>query len=186
MKIFLYSIAVVAAVSVGIDQHAAAQANPSTYTGKWPCQGDRQFSSGNTQVACPRTRHYAALPYRAMLAAGDKFSPHPVYAYSRHGIDSTQIHEWNKFQSTRRPWHGGYNNWRFNRPTALVVPPTAAFQTSYGWGVGQTRSLPINHQFGVTAPGGGAGSGAFGSTPNWPQNTEQFGVYPVRAPWSHQ
>jgi hypothetical protein len=167
---------------------AGGQTPTPTDTSKWPCQGERQFTDGKTQVQCPRfVRSYPSLPYRAVLAAGDRFSPHPVYAYSRTGIDAARVHEWNKFQSQRTPWHGTHNYWQYNRPTALVVPPTAAFQTSYGWGVGQTRSLPINHQFGLPSPGGGGvGGDAFSPAPYMPSNTEQLGVYPVRAPWSHQ
>lgn len=181
-------IAAFAAAIVSMEYDAAAQSMSTTDTRKWPCQGERQFTDGNTQVTCPRfVRSYSSLPYRVVLAAGDKFSPHPVYAYSRHGIDAARVHEWNKFQSQRTPWHGTHNYWRYNRPTALVVPPTAAFQTSYGWGVGQTRSLPINHQFGLPSPGGGGvGGDAFSPAPYLPSNTEQLGVYPVRAPWSHQ
>ena len=69
-------------------------------------------------------------------------------------------------------------------PVALVVPPTANSVVEMGWGVAQTESRPINHQFLRPYPGpeGGEG-GPFLPTPPWPSHTRQFGVYPVRGPW---
>lgn len=119
-------------------------------------------------------------------AARDRFSPHPVYAYSNAGVESGNIHAWNGREQDVYAWHGGYQNWRWGTPTALVVPPTAAYQSSYAWGVGQTRSTPIHHQFGRGGRanvGGPSGEGAFSNTPYFPSSTDQFGVYPVRAPW---
>jgi hypothetical protein len=125
-------------------------------------------------------------PGRTLKAAShDRFSPHPVYSYSNGGLQSAHIHNWNNSQQNVYAWHGGYQNWRWGNPTALVVPPTAAYQSSYAWGVGQTRSTPIHHQFGrggAAMIGGGNGSG-FQQTPYWPSSTDQFGIYPVRGPW---
>ena len=142
-------------------------------------------TDGMSIATCPcGHRNYAPAGQRLVLAARDGFSPQPFYAYSRSGIDAQRIHQWNASQAAIRPWHGGYNYWQYRAPTALVVPPTAAFQSQYAWGVGQTRSLPIYHQFGFPNPGGGAGGGEeFANTPYWPMNTNQFGVYPVRGPW---
>ncbi len=138
-----------------------------------------------------RTRStYPRFARSRIMAARDHFSPQPAYAYSRAGIDAQRMHEWNVNQANSHAWHGQYNYWRWQRPTALVVPPTASFQTSYNWGVGQTRSDPIYHQFGLDQGGivggdfGGGGYG-FGNTPYWPSSTDQMGVYPVRAPWHH-
>lgn len=112
------------------------------------------------------------------------YSPHPCYTYSNAGLSAGRTHTWNQNQSAQRPWHGEYMNWRWREPTALVVPPTAAYQTSYAWGVGQTRSRPIYHQFSRQSAGvGGIGGGNYSPTPYWPSSTEQFGLYPVRAPW---
>jgi len=122
----------------------------------------------------------------ARLAISDPYSPHPVYAYSNRGVDAGLTHQWNQAEAASRPWHGGYSHWRYDEPTALVVPPTAAYHSTYAWGVGQVRSTPIHHQYGRGYAGmlGGAGSeGMFSRTPYWPSSTEQFGVYPVRAPW---
>ena len=118
-------------------------------------------------------------------AAQDNFSPHRVYSYSNGGLESAHIHNWNNSQQNSYPWHGGYQNWRWGTPTALVVPPTSAYQSTYAWGVGQTRSTPIHHQFGrggAAMIGGGNGSG-FQRTPYWPSSTDQFGIYPVRGAW---
>jgi hypothetical protein len=139
-----------------------------------------------TMPVCPPTRTGYPRPSQTLrYAVRDHYSPHPVYAYSRAGIDAQRTDEWNKLQGQATPWHGNYSYWRYAAPTALVVPPTAAFQSEYNWGVGQTRSMPINHQFGYGDAGmiGGAGGGAFYPTPYWPSSTNQFGVYPVRGPW---
>ena len=115
----------------------------------------------------------------------DPFSPAPFYAYSKLGVEAQETHQWNQLQAGSGPWHGNYNYWKYERPTALVVPPTAAFQTSYSWGVGNTRSTPIHHQFGGSGYGliGGGGGGGFSNTPYLPSSTDQLGVYPVRGPW---
>lgn len=118
-------------------------------------------------------------------AAKDYFSPHRVYSYSNAGIQAGHTHAWNNSQQNVYSWHGGYRNWRFETPTALVVPPTAGYQSSYAWGVGQTRSTPIHHQFGrggAASLGGSDGSG-FQNTPYWPHSTDNFGIYPVRGAW---
>lgn len=119
-------------------------------------------------------------------AATDPYSPHPYYAYSNRGIQAGLTHQWNREEAAGRPWHGDFNNWRWGEPTALVVPPTSSYHTTYAWGVGQVRSTPIHHQYGRGGAGmisGGAAPGMFSNTPYWPSSTEQFGIYPVRAPW---
>ena len=85
-------------------------------------------------------------------------------------------------RSQSQPWHGGYYYLQTGQPTALVVPPNANMQQNYSWGVSQNTMTPIYSQFGRGAPIGGGG-GTFQATPVWPSHTEQFGVYPVRAPW---
>ena len=85
--------------------------------------------------------------HSAAWALHDPYNPHPYYAYSCRGIKAGLTHGWNQEQMGIRPWHGNYNYWRWGEPTALVVPPTSSFQTSYAWGVGQTRSTPIHHHF---------------------------------------
>jgi len=116
-------------------------------------------------------------------AAGDAFSPNPVYAYSNAGIRAGEVHAWNQAESNNYSWHGGYNTWRFGQPTAAVVPPTASYQSSYAWGVGQVRSTPIHHQFGRGPGSSGGVAGGYQNTPYFPWSTNQFGYYPVRASW---
>ena len=116
------------------------------------------------------------------MARGYRMHPRPVYAHSRAGRLATNVHEWNQMQMQTYSWHGPYSYHVYGRPTALVVPPTASFQTVYSWGVGNTQSIPIHHQFG--AYGGTVGGGPnYPATPYWPSSTQQFGIYPVRSPW---
>ena len=118
------------------------------------------------------------------MASHNKYSPNPVYTYSNKGLNAGRSHTWNQNQAAGQPWHGNYMNWRWREPTALVVPPTSVYQTTYAWGVGQTRSTPIYHQFGrQNAGGAGGAAGGYSPTPYWPSSTQQFGIYPVRAPW---
>jgi len=84
-------------------------------------------------------------------------------------------------------WHGqyyGYYHGSCGKPLALVVPPTARYQTNWAWGVGGTQVTPIHAQFQRGYPGDVIGSpGGFYPTPRWPSNTNQFGVYYIRGPW---
>lgn len=117
-------------------------------------------------------------------AMRDQYHPNPYYAYGRGGITATREHHWNYQQAQSYPWNGDYSYWKYGTPTALVLPPTAAFMSDYQWGVGNTTSTPIHHQFQHQShgmSGGGAGGGHW--TPYWPHHTRQFGLYGVRAPW---
>jgi hypothetical protein len=80
-------------------------------------------------------------------------------------------------------WHGPYYYVPWGTPTALVVPPTVASQTHWGWGVGNTRVTPVYHQFQRDWPGPAGSAGPFRPTPHWPSDTDQFGVHYVRGPW---
>ena len=90
-------------------------------------------------------------------------------------------------RSQGKSWHSAWYNPAEGRPIALVVPPTAEFQSQYSWGVPSSRVAPIYHQFRRPYPGPGAlpGSGGAGfvPTPNQPSDTVQFGVNAVRGPW---
>ena len=89
-------------------------------------------------------------------------------------------------RSQGKSWHSTWYDPAEGRPIALVVPPTAEFQSQYGWGVPSSRVAPIYHQFRrpYPGPGGVAGSGGgFLPTPNLPSDTVQFGVNAVRGPW---
>lgn len=100
----------------------------------------------------------------------------------KHGVYSHRYF----LRSQGKSWHSGwYDPWE-GRPIALVVPPTAEFQTQYAWGVPSSRVAPIYHQFRRPYPGPGAVGGAGGGfmpTPNQPSDTVQFGVHAVRGPW---
>jgi hypothetical protein len=80
-------------------------------------------------------------------------------------------------------WNRNYANTDYGQPVALVVPPTANLQTNWGWGVASSRISRIDHQFQRNYPGDGQFGGPFRTTPLWPSDTIQFGVYPVRGPW---
>ena len=89
-------------------------------------------------------------------------------------------------RSQGKSWHSTWYDPAEGRPIALVVPPTAEFQSQYAWGVPSSRVAPIYHQFRrpYPGPGGVAGSGGgFLPTPNQPSDTVQFGVNAVRGPW---
>jgi len=109
-----------------------------------------------------------------------------------HGLDGHWIHhdtiEKRYFlRSQGKSWHSAWYDPAEGRPIALVVPPTAEFQTQYGWGVPSSRVAPIYHQFRRPYPGPGAvggGGGGFMPTPNQPSDTVQFGVNAVRGPWN--
>ena len=81
-------------------------------------------------------------------------------------------------------WHANYYKVGWGGPVALVVPPTAEAQFSYGWGVGNTRVSPICPQFHRNWPGPASyDPRILRPTPRWPSDTDQFGVYYVHSPW---
>ena len=116
------------------------------------------------------------------IGVHNPYAPQRFYPYSNPGVLAQRTNTWNKNERLNHSWAGNYNNWRWREPTALVVPPTAAYSTSYAWGVGQVRSTPIHHQF-HSGFGGGFGAGGGLNTPYLPSSTDQFGLYSVRAPW---
>lgn len=92
-------------------------------------------------------------------------------------------HMWPLYRAQTYNWHRNYAHTQYGQPIALVVPPNAQLQTNWGWGVSSSRLQRLDHQFGRNYAGPGPHGGPFRPTPVWPQDTEQFGVYPVRAPW---
>lgn len=88
-------------------------------------------------------------------------------------------------RSQGKSWHSAWYDPAEGRPIALVVPPTAEFQTQYSWGVPSSRVAPIYHQFRRPYPGPGAigGGSRLMPTPNQPSDTVQFGVHAIRGPW---
>lgn len=91
--------------------------------------------------------------------------------------------QWPLQRAMNYNWHQNYAHSSYGQPVSMVVPPTANLQTNWGWGVGSSRVSRIDHQFGRDYPGAGPFGGGYQSTPAWPQDTNQFGVYHVRAPW---
>jgi hypothetical protein len=81
----------------------------------------------------------------------------------------------------RGAWSAPYAHPAWGTPAALIVPPTADYETVYSTRVAGTRMRPITPQFGP----GGPGIGVTGAqpAPYWPQNTRQMGVYYLRGPW---
>lgn len=135
-------------------------------------------------VPCFSNGAYPTFRSSLVNAARDPYHPNPHYAYGRAGIDATRQHQWNYQQAQGYPWHGDYSYWKYGTPTAVVLPPTAAFISDYQWGVGRTTSTPIHHQFQHQSFGGAGGqAGGARWTPYWPHHTRQFGLYGVRAPW---
>ena len=159
--------------------------------------GDAYYASNAVRlgfIGSYFARARASSPYHM-----DRFTYDASYGYigdTGHGLGVRQNeariynNQWVQGVAQSTPWHGGYYYINYGRPTALVVPPTAALQTKWAWGVGNTVSVPIYHQFGRAFPGAypvEAGVGYNGMpflpTPLWPSSTDQFGVYYVRGPW---
>jgi hypothetical protein len=90
---------------------------------------------------------------------------------------------WPVRRSRYYDWNKPYAHTAYGAPVSMVVPPTATMQTNWGWGVGSSRLERLDHQFGRNYPGGGPFGGPYRTTPIWPSDTTQFGVYNVRAPW---
>lgn len=108
-------------------------------------------------------------------ARADRWGHHPHTRWDRYAY----------WHAMRTPWHAPYYHTQYGAPVALVVPPTAAMQTDWRWGVTGTEMTPIHHQFGRSYPGEYVGE--YGDqlrpTPRWPSHTNQFGVYYIRGPW---
>ncbi|TWT90932.1 hypothetical protein Mal64_13310 [Pseudobythopirellula maris] len=98
---------------------------------------------------------------------------------------SAEAHNYMKplYRASSYSWNGNYAHTQYGQPVAMVVPPTAQLQTNWGWGVGSSRVSRADHQFGRNYPGAIGGGGGYRTTPVWPQDTMQFGVYNVRGPW---
>lgn len=90
---------------------------------------------------------------------------------------------WPVRRSQYYDWNKRYVHTAYGQPVALVVPPTATLQTNWGWGVGSSRLQRLDHQFMRNYPGAGPFGTTYWSTPVWPNDTTQYGVYHVRAPW---
>jgi len=144
-----------------------------------PVYGAAGAAGTTTSSYSNRTSARGSL--RMAVTSRNRFAPGRLCPYTNAGVNAQATHDWNQSESLGRPWAGDYQTWRWRTPTAVVVPPTAGYHSTYAWGVGQVRSTPIHSQFGIG--GGGILGGAAQQTPYHPRSTEQFGYYPVRAPW---
>ncbi len=159
------------------DPHLAAEgAGPACDCGG--AAPDASCQACETCIApCDGSCHLLVAQKRAELK-------HSCYLKSITAGTAQYAHYWNQWHAQQAPWHGNYYHTQWGRPLALVVPPTAAFQTNWSWGVGRTTVTPIYHQFARPYPGEMSGAaGTLRATPLWPSNTSQFGVYYVRGPW---
>lgn len=118
------------------------------------------------------------------LAAAIAIAASLLPAHTAQAITPAAVSNWRARRNMyTQPWHGAYYHTMWGQPVALVVPPTAEYETHWSWGVAQTRVTPIWPQFQRSWPGPYAGGAGFLPTPRWPSSTDQFGVYYVRGPW---
>lgn len=94
-----------------------------------------------------------------------------------------QCYNWPVRRAYYYDWNKPYAHTAYGQTISLVVPPTATLQTNWGWGVGSSRLQRLDHQVQRNYPGPGPFGGATRTTPIWPSDTTQFGVYHVRGPW---
>jgi hypothetical protein len=121
-----------------------------------------------------RLRHLVAAAVAVALVAASA----RVQAF-----DETHYGHGARWRASLRPWHGRFYNTQYGAPIALVVPPTAELQTDYGWGVANSRTVRIDHQFQRPFPNGFWTPYGFLPAAAWPSDTRQMGTYYVRGPW---
>jgi len=81
-------------------------------------------------------------------------------------------------------WQDGYYDVAWGMPLAVLVPPTARWQTDYSWGPGGTRVTHINSRFRPMSSGPESSyqMGGYLPAPPQPSDTRQMGDYYVRGP----
>ena len=81
-------------------------------------------------------------------------------------------------------YSGVYYDVAWGMPMALVVPPTARWQTDYSWGVPSVRTSSIDAQFQYQSAGPSSSyrMGQYPPAPAQPSDTQQMGDYYGRAP----
>jgi hypothetical protein len=134
------------------------------------------------EACCPGHCHQGCRGHHCKHCGPGMCSPACGH-YSKHDTIEKRYF----LRSQGKSWHSAWYDPAEGRPIALVVPPTAEFQTQYAWGVPSSRVAPIYHQFRRPYPGPGAlpgGGGSLMPTPNQPSDTVQFGVNAVRGPWN--
>ena len=81
-------------------------------------------------------------------------------------------------------WNTSYYDPAWGMPEALVVPPTARWQSNYAWGVGGSRLNRVGAQYQAEVPGPASSydQRSYLPAPPQPSDTQQFGVNYVRGP----
>ncbi|MGO9112739.1 MAG: hypothetical protein ACLP9L_26190 [Thermoguttaceae bacterium] len=81
-------------------------------------------------------------------------------------------------------WNTTYYDPAWGMPEAVVVPPTARWQSNYAWGVGGSRLNRVGAQYQAEFPGPESAYNQrdYLAAPSQPSDTQQFGVNYVRGP----
>jgi hypothetical protein len=81
-------------------------------------------------------------------------------------------------------WNTNYYDPAWGMPEAVVVPPTARWQSNYAWGVGGSRLNRVGAQYQAEVPGpeSSYNQRAYLPAPPQPSDTQQLGVNYVRGP----
>ena len=81
-------------------------------------------------------------------------------------------------------WNTSFYDPAWGMPEAVVVPPTARWQSNYAWGVGGSRLNRVGAQYQAEVPGPASAYNQrdYLPAPPQPSDTQQFGVNYVRGP----
>ncbi len=81
-------------------------------------------------------------------------------------------------------WNTSYYDPAWGMPEAVVVPPTARWQSNYAWGVGGSRLNRVGARYQAEVPGPESAYDQrdYLPAPPQPSDTRQFGVNYVRGP----
>jgi hypothetical protein len=176
---------------------ASAQTEPRPLGPMYDAIGVEPMSNGQIMAAgdcdccdsSPYVRRFRSGRIRG-AAAGAHAS---VVSMSQSGqplIDPGMRADWIAQQrAAQSSWHAGYYHTEWGAPLALMVPPTVRSHTRWSWGVAQSTTMPLYHQFERPYPGPPMGAAYDGlaspllPTPRWPSHTDQSGVYYIRGPW---
>ena len=149
-----------------------------------------RVDSNARAVAVGRTKHESSERESVMKRSGSiLLAAFALAAVPETGEAHGPFHthhpdHWAARHAQGMSWHANYYHTATGAPVPLVVPPIAHMQTRWAWGVSQGTMTPIYHQFRRPYHGdGGLGAADLNGTPRWPSNTDQFGVYYIRAPY---
>ena len=86
------------------------------------------------------------------------------------------LHRGRRFEAAA--WNTGYYDPAWGMPLAVVVPPTARWQSDYSWGVGGSRLSRVGarYQSQVSGPESAYDRRDYLPAPPQPSDTRQFGV----------